>query len=136
MGQRDDGEQREGLRVLIVEDDFLVSEMIKGLLHEMGYIVVGEAGNGSEAVEMACTLRPDVVLMDLMMTEMDGFEATRLIQETCPVAVVALTAHNAPELIEQASEVGIGAYVLKPPGRRDLERAVDRALVRFQIAEP
>jgi len=119
------------IRVLIAEDDYLVSEMIKGLLEEIGYVVVGEASNGLEVVEMTQAHQPDVVLMDVEMPDMDGIEATRLIYEHCPTPVVVLTAYETPERVEQASDAGVGAYLIKPPNAREMERAIAVAVARF-----
>ena len=122
---------QKGIRVLIVEDDYLVSKMVKGLLKETGYIVVGEAMDGLKAIEMTESLRPDVVLMDIEMPDMDGIEATRLICERCPTPVVALTAYETEELVNKASEAGVGAYLVKPPKPREVERAITIAMARF-----
>jgi PAS domain S-box-containing protein len=123
--------QQESTRVLIVEDNSLISEIIKGLLEETGYTVVGEATDGLEAVEMTQSTRPDVVLMDIRMPIMDGIEATRLIQERCPTPVVVLTAYDTPELVERASAAGAGAYLVKPPNAREIEHAITIAIARF-----
>ncbi len=122
---------RERVRVLVVEDDYLVAETVKGLLEEAGYVVIGEAGNGLEAVEMTKALQPDVVLMDIAMPDIDGVEATRLIYEHCPTPVVALTAHETSEFVVGASEAGVGAYLVKPPNLREMERALIIARARF-----
>ncbi|RLC91657.1 MAG: hybrid sensor histidine kinase/response regulator [Chloroflexi bacterium] len=122
---------QKGIRVLIVEDDYLVSKMVKGLLKETGYIVVGEAMDGLKAIEMTESLRPDVVLMDIEMPDMDGIEATRLICERCPTPVVALTAYETEELVNKASDAGVGAYLVKPPKPREVERAITIAMARF-----
>jgi len=122
---------RDDIRALIVEDDTLVSEMIQGLLEELGYVVVGKAVNGAEAVEMTRVLGPDVVLMDIEMPNIDGIEAARRIFECCPTPVVMVTAHETSKLVEQASEVGVGAYLVKPPNGRELERAITIAVARF-----
>ena len=103
---------QENPRVLIVEDEALVGAMIQGLLEGQGYTVVGTATNGRQAVEMTQSLRPDVVLMDIRLPEMDGLEATRCISESCPTPVVMLTAYDTPELVEQASAAGAGAYLV------------------------
>ncbi len=122
---------QQDVRVLIAEDDYLNCEMIKGLLEEIWYTVIGEAADGLEAVEMTQSLQPDVVLMDIKMPDMDGLEATRLIFERCPTPVVVLTAYEAPELVEEASAVGVGAYLVKPPNAREMERAITIAIARF-----
>ncbi len=122
---------RKSIRVLIAEDDHLVGEMVKGLLEEAGYVIVGEALDGLEAVEMTRALRPDIVLMDVAMPAMDGIEAAHQIYECCPTPVVALTAHETEELVSSASKAGVGAYLVKPPVLRELERAIAIAIARF-----
>jgi signal transduction histidine kinase len=122
---------QEEIQILIAEDDYLVSEMIKGVLFELGYTVAGEAADGCEAVKLAQQLRPDVILMDLEMPCMSGLEATRQIQKICPTPVVVLTAYNQIELVEEASAAGVGAYLVKPPNMDELERAVMIARARF-----
>ncbi len=119
------------LRVLIAEDDYLVSEMIEGLLQEMGHAVVGKAANGLEAVEMTCTRRPDVVLMDVKMPQLDGIQATRRIYDRCPTPVVIVSAYETPALIARASQAGAGDYLIKPPNARQLERALSITVARF-----
>jgi AmiR/NasT family two-component response regulator len=122
---------QEDTRVLIVEDDSLVSEMIQGLLEKMWYVVVGRALNGLQAIEMAKSTQPDVILMDIKMPDMDGLEATRHIYESCPTPVVVLTAYDTPELVERASAAGVGAYLVKPPNTDEIERAITIAIARF-----
>lgn len=123
---------RTDIHVLVAEDDYLVREMIQGLLEELGYIVVGEASSGREAVNMVYSLDPHIVLMDVKMSGLDGIEAARCIQENKPTPVVILTAFESPELVDQASRVGVGAYLIKPPNARELERAITIALARFE----
>lgn len=121
----------EKIRVLIAEDDYLVSSQIREAVEALGHTVVGEAKDGYEAVEMTATLHPDVVLMDLKMPGMDGIEATRRIQETCPTPVIVLTAYQTPELVERVNGAGVGAYLIKPPDARALERTLLIARARF-----
>jgi AmiR/NasT family two-component response regulator len=119
------------LRVLIVEDDFLVGEMIRGLLEDLSYSVVGTAGDGHEGLDLVHKLRPDVVLMDIEMPRLDGIEATRRILDQCPTPVVILSAYETPELVQRATEAGVGAYLVKPPKIREVERAIGIAIARF-----
>ena len=128
---------QQNVRVLIVEDDYLAGEMIKEMLREIGYTVVGRAMDGLQAIEMTTQLvdtptQPDVILMDIEMPNMDGIEAARLIQERCPTPVVVLTAYETPELINQAGRAGAGAYLVKPPNHREMERTIAIALARFE----
>jgi AmiR/NasT family two-component response regulator len=126
-----DWDMRKEIRVLIAEDDFLVSQMIRRLLEKPGYAVVGEAADGAEAIEMTEALQPDVVVMDIKMPNVDGIEAAQYIQERCPTPVVVLTAYETQEQVERASEAGVGAYLVKPPNSRDMERAITIAMARF-----
>ena len=121
-----------GLNVLIAEDDFLVVEMIKGLLRELGHTVVGHAVNGREAVAMTKELAPDVVLMDIKMPEMDGIEAAGHIERECPTPLVVVTAHESPALVKRASHAGVGAYLVKPPMASEIDRAITVAMARFK----
>ena len=118
--------------VLLAEDDPLVSEMIRGTLEDLGYTVAGEAIDGQQAIELTQALQPDVVLMDIEMPKRNGIEATRDIYEFCPTPVVILTAYETAALVEQASVAGAGAYLVKPPKARELERAIIIAMARFQ----
>ncbi|MCB0211156.1 MAG: response regulator [Anaerolineae bacterium] len=117
--------------VLIAEDDYLVSKMIRGTLEQTGFTIVGEAADGRQAVDMTVSMQPDVVLMDIEMPTMNGIEAAQEIQRSSPTPVVILTAYDTPELIVRASEVGVGAYLRKPPHARDLESAITVAMARF-----
>jgi len=119
------------LKVLIAEDNFLVSEMIQGVAEEAGCIVVGRAIDGRQAVEMTAELHPDVVLMDIKMPDLDGIEAAEIIQIRCPTPVVILTAYDTPEMLKEASAVGVGAFLAKPPKARELGQAIVIARARF-----
>ncbi|MFP4395100.1 MAG: sensor histidine kinase [Anaerolineales bacterium] len=119
-------------RVLIADDKYLVGEMIQGLLEDAGYAVVGRASDGEQAIEMTAALRPDVVLMDIRLPGIDGIEATRRIQARCPTPVVALTAYEDLELVEEATQAGIGAYLIKPPDIREIHRAIKISMARFE----
>lgn len=119
------------IQALIAEDDYLVSQMVRGFLEDLGHKVVGEAINGREAVEMTESLEPDVVLMDIEMPDIDGIEASRQISERCPTPVVVLTAYETADLLNRASQAGVGAYLVKPSNAREIERAITIAMARF-----
>jgi DNA-binding NarL/FixJ family response regulator len=105
-------------RVLLVEDDRHVREALRDLLEETNIEVVGEAGDGSQGLEMARQRTPDVVLMDLRMPVMGGLEASRHIKREMPlVQVVILTAYDDPALKDDATSAGVYAYLVKgcPP---------------------
>lgn len=101
-------------RVLLVEDDRDVREALRELLEVTNIEVVGEAGDGSQGLEMARQRTPDVVLMDLRMPVMGGLEASRRLKEEMPlVQVVILTAYDDPALKEDATNAGVYAYLVK-----------------------
>jgi YesN/AraC family two-component response regulator len=118
------------IRILIAEDDFLVSRAIERTLVRGGYEVVGQAANGEKAVEMTKSLRPDILLMDIQMPRMTGLEAAEVIQRECPTPVVILTAHESFDLLDKASQIGVSAYLTKPPKPQEIERALVIALAR------
>ncbi len=117
-------------RVLVAEDDYLVSEEIVRLLKQLGYEHVGSASTGTQAVEMVHSLAPDVVLMDISMPNMGGLCAARVIQKEKPTPIVVLTAHESEIVVESATRSGIGAYLMKPPEKSRLKRAIMIAVAR------
>ncbi|MFZ1978769.1 MAG: response regulator [Bacteroidota bacterium] len=122
---------KQSLKVLIAEDQEALILLIQLQLEKIGHTVIGKAINGLQAVALAGQLRPDVILMDIEMPEMDGLEAARLVQEKYPCPVVLLTSHDEPEMIRRASQIGVGAYLLKPPRAGEIERAMIMAVARF-----
>ena len=123
---------RTARRVLVAEDDALIRLDLVECLSEEGYAVVGEAGDGEEAVELAERLHPDIVIMDVKMPKMDGIDAASIIAERRIAPVVILTAFSQRELVERARDAGAMAYLVKPFGRRDLVPAVELAVSRFR----
>ena len=122
--------EKKKIDILIAEDDYLVGEEIKRLLISKKYNIVGQAINGLEAVEMCCSLKPDIILMDLKMPKMNGLDATIKIQELNPTPVIILTAHETNELIYKASKIGASAFLVKPPKINEIERAILMAIER------
>ncbi len=115
------------IRVVVVDDQELVRDGFAMVLdHEDDIEVVGEAGTGVEAVEAAIYHRPDVILMDIRMPEMDGLEATRRIVEDAewPVRVIILTTFDPDEYVYEALRAGASAFVLKDIPRAELVAAV------------
>jgi two-component system response regulator DegU len=101
-------------RLLLVDDHKLLRQGLRRAVEEAGFDVVGEAGDGEEAVRLATALRPDLVLMDVTMPVLDGIEATRRLRLTAPDArVVILTMHGEEETVDQALRAGAVAYLLK-----------------------
>jgi AmiR/NasT family two-component response regulator len=118
------------IKILVAEDDYLVSEDIIRSLRVQGYVNIIEAADGQEAVEKTCSQRPDIVLMDIMMPKLDGLGAARKIQACCPTPVVVLSAYEAPDSAKIAGVAGVSAYLTKPPRPGELERAIIIALAR------
>ncbi len=123
-------------RVVVAEDESLIRMDIVEILRDNGYDVVGEAGDGETAVALATELRPDLVVMDIRMPVMDGIEAAKRLSENHIAPVVLLTAFSQKELVEQASEAGALAYVVKPFTPNDLLPAIEIALSRYQQSLP
>jgi DNA-binding NarL/FixJ family response regulator len=119
----------EPITVMIVDDHAVVRQGIRALLEaEGGFQVVGEVGSGGEAALLAADLAPDVVLMDLVMPEMDGVTATRLIKQHSPRSqVIVLTSYHEDEHIYPVIRAGALSYLLKSVGLDELVSAVRRA---------
>ena len=117
-------------RVVVAEDDALIRLDAVEILREAGFAVVVEAGNGEEAVALAEELRPDVVVMDIKMPEMDGLTAAEKITKDRLAPVVMLTAFSQSELVERAKDAGAMAFVVKPFSASDLLQAIELAIAR------
>ena len=118
-------------RVLIAEDEALIRLDLAEMLREEGYEVVGEAGDGQEAVELAESLRPDLVIMDVKMPRRDGIDAAAEIAAKRIAPIVVLTAFSQRDLVERARDAGAMAYLVKPFSITDLIPAIEVAVSRF-----
>ncbi len=125
------GMATHGVRALIAEDEPLVATVIESELELIGVEVVGKAADGRQAVCLAHSLEPDVVMMDIEMPEMNGLDAARQIQDWHPTPIVMLTVYSAQPTIREAAAVGAGAYLIKPPRAHEMERAILIARARF-----
>jgi len=121
----------ERVRVVIADDESVICMDLREMLNNLGYLVVGEAGDGRSAVNLARELRPDVVLMDIKMPDMDGIEAARILTEERIAPVVLLTAFSQRDLVERAKEAGVIGYLVKPIQEADLAPAIEVAISRF-----
>jgi two-component system, response regulator PdtaR len=122
----------EPRRVVIAEDEALIRLDLKEMLGESGYAVVGEAADGEAAVELARTLEPDIVILDVKMPVLDGISAAEQITAAGTSAVVMLTAFSQRELVERAVDAGAIAYLVKPFAKSDLLPAIEVAVSRHQ----
>lgn len=121
-------------RAVVAEDETLIRMDVVETLIDAGFDVVGEAGDGAKAVELALEYRPDVVVMDVKMPELDGITAAERISKAGAAPVVLLTAFSQTELVERACEAGAMAYVVKPFHPADLLPAVEVAIAAYQRA--
>jgi two-component system, response regulator PdtaR len=118
-------------RVLIAEDETLIRLDLAEMLREEGYDIVGQAGDGQEAVELAEQLKPDLVIMDVKMPRRDGIDAASEIASKRIAPIVVLTAFSQRDLVERARDAGAMAYLVKPFTVTDLIPAIELALTRF-----
>lgn len=118
-------------RIVVAEDESLIRMDIVETLKDQGFDVVGEAGDGLRAIELARELKPDLMVMDIKMPDMDGLSAAEQIAKL-RIPVVFLTAFNQQELVARASEVGAMAFLVKPFSPEDLFPAIEVAFSRFQ----
>ncbi|NGP06983.1 response regulator [Rhodococcus sp. 14C212] len=118
-------------RVVVAEDEALIRLDLVEMLREEGYEVVGEAGDGQRAVELAEELKPDLVIMDVKMPRRDGIDAASEIAARRIAPVVILTAFSQRELVERARDAGAMAYLVKPFSKSDLVPAIEVAASRF-----
>ena len=116
-------------RVVVAEDESLIRMDIVETLRDKGFDVVGEAGDGNKAVELAFALKPDLIVMDIKMPDLDGLSAAEKTAEL-KIPVVLLTAFSQQELVTRAAEVGAMAFLVKPFSPQDLLPAIEIALSR------
>ena len=121
----------EPIRVVIAEDEALIRLDLKEMLEEEGYAVVGEAGDGEQAVSWPSELRPDLVILDIKMPVLDGIAAAEQIAGARIAPVIILTAFSQRELVERARDAGAMAYLVKPFQKNDLVPAIEMARRRF-----
>jgi len=116
----------DSIRILLAEDHVVVRESIRQFLNrESDLEVVGEAGDGEEAVRLAAKLKPDIVLMDVAMPNVNGIEATKRIKALCPgTAVLALSAYDYDQYIFALLEAGTAGYLLKDVSGQELVDAI------------
>ena len=122
----------ESLRILIADNESIIRMDLKELLEEAGHEVVGEAADGLKAVELTRKLKPDLVIMDIKMPEMDGIAAAKMISNEKLAPVLLLTAYSQKEIVETAKDSGVLAYLVKPVKESNLFPAMEIALSRFK----
>jgi AmiR/NasT family two-component response regulator len=123
----------ERTRVIIADDESIIRMDLREMLTNLGYLVVGEVGDGRSAVNLARELRPNIVIMDIKFEgeEFDGIDAARFLTEEKIAPVLLLTAYSQRELVVRAREAGVVGYLVKPFREADLVPAIEVALTRF-----
>jgi len=129
---QEDKAEVEALRIVIAEDEPLIRMDLRRTLENMGHVVIGEAGDGAKAVELARETRPDVCILDIKMPEMDGIDAAKVISTEGIAPVLLLTAYSQKDLVERARDAGVFAYLVKPFKETDLMPAIDIAIARYE----
>ena len=121
-------------RIMIVEDDEIICNLITTLLERKGYVIAGQTGSGEEAIMMAADLEPDLVLMDIgLYGKMDGVASARFIFQLFHIPIVFLTAHCDDSLIERAKTAQPLGYILKPFTDKDLTSNVELAIYNHGV---
>jgi DNA-binding NarL/FixJ family response regulator len=117
------------IRLMLADDHRMLREGLRRSMIDQGFDVVGEARDGDEAIRLAEELRPDVILMDVTMPEVDGVEATRQIRASCPeIKIVMLTMHADQEVLTSAIRAGASGYLVKDCSTEEISSAVRMAV--------
>ena len=119
-------------RLVIADDESLIRMNLQETLVGLGYLVVGEAGDGVSVINLARELKPDLVLMDIKMPKLDGIQAAKILTEEKIAPVLLLTAYSDRELVDRAKEAGVVNYVVKPFREAELLPAIEIAMARYQ----
>jgi response regulator NasT len=120
------------IRLIIADDESIIRMNLKETLVGLGYLVVGEAGDGVSVINLAREIKPDLVLMDIKMPKLDGIQAAKVLTQEKISPVLLLTAYSDRELVERAKEAGVVNYVVKPFRDAELLPAIEIALARYQ----
>jgi two-component system, response regulator PdtaR len=119
-------------RILLAEDEVISRMDLREMLENLGYSVIGEAGDGVAAVNLARTLKPDLVLMDIKMPELDGISAAETLAQERVTPVLLLTAYSDKEFVDRAVDAGVMGYLVKPFAEAQLKPAIEVALERWR----
>ncbi|MCH4157417.1 MAG: response regulator [Acidaminococcaceae bacterium] len=122
----------EKLKIIIADDEALIRMDLREMLAAAGHEIIAEGANGEEALEATRDLHPDLVIMDVKMPKMDGLTAAKLINEEQLAPVLLLTAYSQKDIVEQAKEAGVLAYIVKPVREEQLFPALEIAVSRFK----
>ncbi|WNC14665.1 response regulator [Brevibacillus brevis] len=115
-------------KIMVVDDEPIIRMDLREMLENEGYLVVAEAKNGEEAVELAHRHKPDLIIMDVKMPVLNGIKASGIIRSFSDSSILLLTAYSQKELVQDARKAGVSAYLVKPVSEDDLIPAVEIAL--------
>src|SRR5579859_1066696 len=132
VGGRETFVNEKPLRIVIADDEPIIRLDLKKMLEDCGYDVVGEVGDGAKAVEATRQLKPDVVILDIKMPEMDGIDAAKIITDEKIAPVLLLTAYSQLDLINRAKEAGVFSYLVKPFKETDLIPQIEITVARWE----
>jgi DNA-binding NarL/FixJ family response regulator len=125
------------IRILVVDDHRVVRAGLAALIRQRGMIVIGEAGNGQEAIQLTGELQPDIVLMDMQMPILNGVEATKVIKAQWPqIEVLVLTTYDDDDLIWGGLQAGAKGYLLKDAPAEELFQAIETVAAGRSILPP
>jgi two-component system, response regulator PdtaR len=119
-------------RIIIADDESLIRLDLREMLTHLGYDVIGEAGDGRTAMDLAKKLRPDLVIMDIKMPDLDGIAAAEGLTGEKIAPVLLLTAYSDQALVDRAKEAGVIGYVVKPFREAELMPVIELSLARFE----
>jgi two-component system, response regulator PdtaR len=123
------------LRIAVADDEQDMRDFFERMLPLCGHQVVAVAESGRELVEHCQSLKPDLIITDIKMPDMDGIQAAITICQERPIPVILVSAHHDPELIQRAEADYVMGYLVKPIGKADLEPAIALAIRRFRQFE-
>jgi response regulator NasT len=121
----------EKWRIIIADDESLIRLDLREMLTHLGYDVIAEAGDGRTAIELARKLRPDLMIMDIKMPEVDGIAAAEELTRERIAPIVLLTAYSDQALVERARDSGVVGYVVKPFREAELMPVIELSRARF-----
>ena len=122
----------QSLRVVVADDEPQMVKFLEETLKRLGHQVVGKAASGQQLIESVLELKPDLLITDIKMPEMDGIEAVRQFCQTHPIPVVLVSAYHDSDLIQRAMSGHVMAYLVKPIKQADLETTIAVAIRRFK----
>lgn len=120
------------MRIIIADDEAVIRIGLRAMLVDAGHQVVGTATDGREALELAASARPDLMILDIKMPDIDGLEAAQRIMRTRPIPIVMLTAFSQRDLVERAKAAAVFGYLVKPVNEESLGLTLDLAVARFK----